>query len=838
MRKKNFSKAMALTTAVLLGATTAACGSTGTEVDTSISSENATGTETTAVASNDAAKEETDTSMYPMDVEELGSGTVKWSEETTKDGWKQVINDGGETLGYSSNSGVSLIQVDGYAFKDLNQNGKLDAYEDWRLEDEVRAKDVAAQLPIEQIFGLMLHADMGSIEADGSDASARSGEIFSEMMKTGTRSTLQRSVGRTDNKLVATWNNSAQELAESLNLGIPVSISSNPNMQYEDDLALACTFDPELIAQTFEDSAKMYRAIGVTTLLGPQADMATEPRWNRIPGTFGEDPYLVKTLLNSAISALQSTYSEAGEDQGWGSESVIAMMKHFPGDGTGESGRESHSESGKYAVYPGDGFETALIPFVEGGLDLESDTSKAAGVMTSYSIAYSDTNEYGDLVGSAFSNYKLNLLRENYNYDGVICSDWFILRDYTGPDGDLATPWGYEDATEAERLAAAIEAGLDQIGGANSADFEGAYEIMLADIGQDATDERFHNAAEHITLSYLRVGLFENPYVDTTTANETVTAIQNSDTAQSISDKTIVMVKNNANTISAEETSENKEKVYIPLSYQDGKWILPVDETTVSELYEVVTDSIAEPSGETDKDGNATYTESDIIRASAAELADIDFALVIVNSPVNEGSEAKGYGHDNSTDEYFPISLQYGEYTADSADVRKESISGNMVATESQDTYGAVTSYEKQNRSYYGQSSRITNQTELEGILYASENIPESAKLVVCVNADRSMVVSEFEEQADAILMGFGIDNNVFLDVVSGKVEPTGLLPLQMPASMEAVEAQLEDVPRDMECYVDSAGNTYDFGYGLNWSGVISDERTEQFCIEPQLELN
>ena len=84
--------------------------------------------------------------------------------------------------------------------------------------------------------------------------------------------------------------------------------------------------------------------------------------------------------------------------------------------------------------------------------------------------------------------------------------------------------------------------------------------------------------------------------------------------------------------------------------------------------------------------------------------------------------------------------------------------------------------------------------------------------------------------------MGFSVNNELFFDIVTGKVEPSGLLPLQMPANMETVEAQYEDVPRDMECYVDAAGNTYDFGFGLNWSGVIQDERTEKYCVPPLTE--
>jgi beta-glucosidase len=77
--------------------------------------------------------------------------------------------------------------------------------------------------------------------------------------------------------------------------------------------------------------------------------------------------------------------------------------------------------------------------------------------------------------------------------------------------------------------------------------------------------------------------------------------------------------------------------------------------------------------------------------------------------------------------------------------------------------------------------------------------------------------------------MGFGTKGTEFLNIPAGHAEPSGLLPLQMPASMDAVEAQLEDVPRDMDCRVDSEGNEYDFAYGLNWSGTIDDERTKTY---------
>jgi beta-glucosidase len=67
------------------------------------------------------------------------------------------------------------------------------------------------------------------------------------------------------------------------------------------------------------------------------------------------------------------------------------------------------------------------------------------------------------------------------------------------------------------------------------------------------------------------------------------------------------------------------------------------------------------------------------------------------------------------------------------------------------------------------------------------------------------------------------------LEVLTGGTEPSGLLPVQMPANMQTVEQQLEDVPHDMKVHVDSEGNAYDFGFGLNWKGAIEDKRTSKF---------
>ena len=777
------------------------------------------------------------TAEYPLTPEELGAGEVKWSETTTEDGWIEVTNEGGTTLGYSPDSGVTLIQVEGYAFKDLNRNGKLDVYEDWRQEDNARAADLASQLPLEAMFGLMYHANMKGIEADGSDAKV--GDLaFSEMMATtGLRTALNRGVGTTDPILMVTWNNNAQAQAEALDYGIPVNISANPaypgDVGFANNLALAATFDPELVLDVFTTEAKLYRSTGVTTNLGPMLDLTTEPRWNRTFGTFGEDPALSRDMAQMAVTGLQSTFDENGNDLGWGEDSVIAMLKHWPGDGAGENGRESHSASGKYTVYPGGGFKTILIPYVDGGLDLDSATGSAQGIMMSYSIAYSDDETYGELVASPYSQFKLDLLRGDYGFDGLVCCDWGSLTDKA---------YGLEEATEAERIAIMIKVGMDQLGGVKSADFEGAWEILKADMGEEAALARVQDSARRITRTFFQIGLFDNAYIHVNETKELYASEEVADLKYESQVRSVVMLKNENNAVHELDTSAEKPTVYVPLTVtmtfdtfaniKGSEVGMAWDMEELSKYYNVVTDTLGEPTG-VNEDGSTYYTVDDIIRASAEEVANCSAALVMIHNAINEGSEGDGFGHDNETDEYFPISLMYGEYIANSDSVRTESISGDMIETEVEDVYGTITVTQKEDRSYEGKASRIVNTYDLELVEYVASVMPESATITVCIDTDKTIIVNEFEHLVDAILVGYRIPYAIYLEVASGKVEPTGLLPLQIPANMETVEAQLEDIPRDVECHVDTAGHTYDFGYGMNWSGVIQDERTATYCVAP-----
>ena len=183
--------------------------------------------------------------VAPITPEELGSGSVKWTEEKTADGWYKVTNEGGKTLGYSKDSGVALIQVDGYAFKDLDRDGVLDGYEDWRNDAETRAKDLAAQMTAEEMIGLYTHGGWSSF---GSSIDP-SGDDYA-YIQAGGRGGVTRSAGSQGNTSMAiSWVNALQALCEGTgNWGIPATISIDPNNMSHtiDQMSLGSTFDPDL----------------------------------------------------------------------------------------------------------------------------------------------------------------------------------------------------------------------------------------------------------------------------------------------------------------------------------------------------------------------------------------------------------------------------------------------------------------------------------------------------------------------------------------------------------------------------------------------------------------
>lgn len=737
----------------------------------------------------------------------------KWTSEQTADGWTKVINDGGKTLGYSETSGVTLIEVDGFAFKDMNRNGQLDAYEDWRLDYNARSQDLAAQMKgLDQAKMLML------LSMVNPEAVNKLGSNFEAEMNSGIR-TFGTRAGTIADTVTAV--NLIQAYAESLPFGIPVDLRGDRGnslaSQWPVHLGLAASFDPNLVAEYNRLYSSELRDLGLTTVHHPQMDLATEPRWYRFTGTFGEHAKMDSDMGTAATNALQSTYDADGNDLGWGDDSCNALIKHYPSDGQAEAGRGAHSFVGKYNVYPGDMFDLAEGVYSEALTNLPGLTGVAAGVMTDYAVhldADGDPIGGGERVASAYNTYILNtLLREKYNWDGIICTDYGVL---------VNQPWGMEDATIVERVVKLLEAGTDRIEAydVDHAEILAGWEAYADKYGQEATDQRLYESVRRLVRSFMQVGLFENPYLSLEAAKANVASPDKVEAGYKAMLRSIILLKNSDNII--KPASEEKATVYIPLN-ADGKAC--IDIATASNYFNVVSDTLNEA--------------GEVVRPSPEELAAVDYALVQISSPKNAVLTSVGRnklaGYDDATAKWLPLSLQYRPYTADSFAVRTDSIGGDMVEEDNSaalyqdDYYGQKAMKVKENQSYFGNTAVITNESDLDLVLDTAALVD---KVIVIANASNPFVVNEFESEIDALVMHFGVDIKAVLDIVSGKVEPSALLPMQMPANMETVEEQLEDVPFDMECHEDTEGNVYDFGFGLNWSGVIQDERTERYTID------
>jgi beta-glucosidase len=770
-----------------------------------------------------------------------------------------VTNENGVTLGYSGTSGLSIIQVDGYAFKDLNRNHLLDQFEDWRLDFETRAKAMVDEIPVGQMMGMKMNPFGGwRVNPDSLDA------IIKNSLNLGYRQLRAPRGGTADTRTKVNWNNMVQEYIEGLDnmVCIPAVWIDDPRSgdvsNWPSNLGLAATFDPEIGAQYGRMMSEEWRAMGISMQVATQMDLATEPRWKRIPGTFGEDPALSMDMARAVINGWQSTYDEEGNDLGWGKHSVNNQMKHFTGDGAAEGGRESHTRDGAYNIFPGGEFFTHVLPFLA-CMDLPGKTKTVSAAMTNYSIGIEADGSPvgGERIGTSYSKYKINhLLREKYGWDGYILTDFGIL---------TSKNYGVENLTPVEKRLAILEAGCDAFGGEGGGLQESvdlameAYELGVARLGQTKMDEIIKKGTERILRTHFNIGIVDNPYLDFKVAESTSKKPEHEAAAHQAHLKSVVMLKNSNGIIRKASAGTEKPKVYIPRLYtaSTGGWRRTpasaepgFDLEVAREYYDVVTDALAAKfTGPADDRGNPTLSPNDIIRASKEEIAECDFAIVRITSPQNgnptfmesggmrdDGVEPEDIAAERGKYTYLPISLQYRPYTANSEFVRRKSLGGDMIEVTGQTADGETKKLIKENRTYFGKTGIITNESHLDLLLNTAS---AADKVIVAVDASSPMVFKEFESEVDAILVGFGggrsawLPDNVFLEIIAGQAEPSGLLPLQMPANMETVEAQFEDVPRDMKCYVDENGNTYDFAFGLNWSGTISDERTAKYKVPP-----
>jgi beta-glucosidase len=433
--------------------------------------------------------------------------------------------------------GAPILDRKGLQFKDLNQNGVLDPYEDWRLRPEKRARDLVRRMTLPEKVAMMLHGTAptttSGVPGGGSVYDLAQAEHL--IRDIGITSMITRLSGAAD--AFAEQNNALQEVAEQGRLGIPLTISSDPRnsfqyvpgasvpvgafSQWPETLGLAATGDTGLMRRFADVVRQEYRAVGIQEGLSPQADLATEPRWARIGGTFGEDPALVRRMAAAYIEGIQ-----AGDD-GINSDSVIAVVKHWAGYGAAEDGWDSHNAYGKYATFSSNAnFRTHVNAFT-GAFRAE-----VGGVMPTYSILKGVTVDGRPLeqVGAGFSHQLLtDLLRDRYGFDGVILSDWGITTTCDAnctngwPAGQqpgfagFGTPWGVENLSVVDRFAKGVNAGLDQFGGT-----EDAASLLEAVEQGKVTEQRVGESVVRILHQKFRQGLFEDPYVDPAAAAQVV----------------------------------------------------------------------------------------------------------------------------------------------------------------------------------------------------------------------------------------------------------------------------------------------------------------------------
>jgi beta-glucosidase len=178
------------------------------------------------------------------------------------------------------------------------------------------------------------------------------------------------------------------------------------------------------------------------------------------------------------------------------------MTKHFPGGGPQNEGLDPHFEFQKGQVYPGGNFDYHLIPFEA------AFAAKTAAIMPYYGVPTDQTDEN---VAMSFNKMIITgLLREKYQYDGVICTDWGLITDnHMGDTIWPARAWGVEHLSGVERVNKALEAGVDQFGGESCPE----HVVELVKTGR-LSEARLDQSVRRLLRLKFQLGLFDNPFVD------------------------------------------------------------------------------------------------------------------------------------------------------------------------------------------------------------------------------------------------------------------------------------------------------------------------------------
>ena len=430
---------------------------------------------------------------------------------------------------------VKVLDIDGMSFRDLNKNNKLDRYEDYRLDTAQRVEDLISQMTLEEKVGTLFHPPV----TINPDWMFRLYSLFVDGGKLTESEIINQHInhfnlyGNPKPERLAKRLNNLQKIASRSRLGIPVTISSDPIHEvpngggvasfsldgfskWPSQLGLAASQNPSLVKQFAEIAREEYLAVGIRTALHPMADLATEPRWARNFGTFGSD--------NVLSSKLTMAYMDGFQGETIDSQSVMTMVKHFPGGGPQENGLDPHLFSGRNQIYPGNMFDYHVKPFID------AINNNLAVIMPYYGITVNQTSEN---VAIGFNKDLLTtLLRDELGYKGVICSDWGIIN---------GRHWGVGDLSIEERYIKAIDAGIDQFGGEK--DTEVVIELVKKGL---MPLSRIDASVKRILKNKFDLGLFDNPYVEVDQVKSRVNTERNIKLGKEAQKQSMVLLKNDS----------------------------------------------------------------------------------------------------------------------------------------------------------------------------------------------------------------------------------------------------------------------------------------------------
>ncbi|NLK55126.1 MAG: glycoside hydrolase family 3 protein [Bacteroidales bacterium] len=653
---------------------------------------------------------------------------------------------------------VNIIEKKGLQFKDLNKNGELDPYEDWRLPDSSRIADLLGQMTLEEKVGLLFHPNI-AVPADGvvkydfteeeKAAMANAGnETYAgpigpggqgpagggigQMRRTATaksfieekhfRNILNNGVAPV--REFASWSNKMQEIAEATRLGIPIMFSTDPRhgatlgahvsgTQYfsqwpskEGQVGISSAHDTVIMKKFGEVVAEEYRAVGLHMILGPQIDVMTEPRWSRNMGCFSEDADLTAEMLAAFMDGAQ------GKDVG--PEKILVHLKHWPGAGPHKNG------TGQWLTYPGNNFDYHLIPWKKG---IEKGALAAMGY-------YSGTF-YDSLNVNYSYHVSTEILYNQLGFKGAICTDWGVVG--RGP----LKPSLQGKTTLKDNMEMIINAGVDQMG----SETNNQLVLELVNEGR-VSEERINQAAGRILQWHFILGLFENPYVDPEAATKIVQSEKNQKLGYEAQLKSIVLLVNEGVLPAAENI-----KIYV----------------------EGIDKEIAA--------GYATVVD-DPVKAD----------LILVRTTTEEERSFQGFGG----------GMPGAGPRPGQANAPRPQMNAAQAAT-------AMNPFAPREVNIDFPAKKWANIKTL-----ARTGKP----VVVAFNPTGSSCVlpADLRNVAKGAIMIFDALDNALLDIVFGKFKPVGKLTFEIPSSMDAVKKQLEDLPFDSE------NPAFKFGDGLSYS--------------------